>query len=373
MIRFFTLLLALLSVPLTAQTIIVPVPFADSNGDGRVDFGSANRKAYGVPYVLLQRQTDAGWVYCGPAGCPAAKLADPATPLPPANIGCIPVAFGSTRELKAGHNAALSGACLSGGTFYKATATAGAVTLRDVVARSSIILDTKSYAGRIKTVTVQRLDAEITGGRGGFRVRGGPLASALFEDVNLRVSGVSKDSAIPCGICLVGKDPADTGGNVVFRRVSIDGVRSQGQDYPNGDGIATEARYSNVRYEGVRVTNNIDAGIDNKASGATCSNVYAAGNKINLKLWYGFTCDGPVVSEDPRAMHIRLSPQADGSSVFRFSHVTFRSKGKQPLIVNDSGYKATVIIDRCVIDVPAGTGKVQDPKKKLVLKLGAGC
>jgi len=82
MIRYLlALALACFATPLAAQTITVAKKFADSNGDGRIDFGTTNKRTYGVPYVILRGQTPEGWVYCGPKGCdaPVAAQAAPAT------------------------------------------------------------------------------------------------------------------------------------------------------------------------------------------------------------------------------------------------------------------------------------------------------
>ncbi len=230
-----------------------------------------------------------------------------------------------------------------------------------------------NYGGAFPDSRWERINA-IDGRASGLLEFSGDSSNVLISDVRFETDQVNTQRGKVYGaIVFAGKGKDDRGDNILIRRVDIRGMKAKHGGYPNADGISTEAGYSNVRYEDVRVFGSSDGGIDTKASPATCARVWLENNARNFRIWNGIDCDGPVWSINPWVYHIHLMPKADGSSVFRFSHVTFRSKGTQPLIAVDgpySGRKAKVIIESCTIDVPKGTPRVQDPKGGLDIEWG---
>lgn len=243
--------------------------------------------------------------------------------------------------------------------------------VHDITITGGQIVD--NYGGAFPDSRWERINA-INGRASGLLEFSGLSSNVLISDIRFETGEVNTQRGKVYGaIVFAGKGPDDRGDNILIRRVALHGMKAKHDGYPNADGISVEAGYSNVRYEDVRVSGSSDGGIDTKAFPATCGRVWLENNARNFRIWNGIDCDGPVWSINPWTYHIHLMPKADGSSVFRFRDVTFRSKGKQPLIAVDGGYsgrKAKVIIESCTIDVPPGTPRVQDPKGGLDVEWG---
>lgn len=261
-------------------------------------------------------------------------------------------------------------AIISAGTIISLRSTVASVDIHDLKIESvSCYIDSMSSAASVSNGEFKRIEATKIGSRGFIRLRG-RSSNLLFEDIKLSGFALNTSSGdVPAGICLVGKLASDAGENIVFRRVSVDGINSKHGGYLNGDGIATEAGYSNVRYENVRLTNNVDSGLDNKARNASAKDLYLEGNGKNAKLWYNFNADGPVYSHQPKSMHLQFFPKSDGTSVFYFAELHIKSNGKHSIFCNGTpqGGKMTIIVDKLILDVPEGTPLKNDPYNKINL------
>lgn len=251
-------------------------------------------------------------------------------------------------------------------------------TVEDIkLERSKKVYDAIAGA-QISNTTFRRISS-TEAQDGLIRLRGGS-SNIVIEDFVLHSALVNHEAGdAPAGIALAGKLPEDKGNHIIIRRGVIDGMHSDNEGFQNADGIATEAGYTDVRFEDLQISHNSDGGIDNKAQ-ATCANVTSAHNRRNFKLWYGITCDGPVTSIDPdepgtdTAVHFYLVGRPDGSSVYHFSHVNVISQTPAPIFVNARPDTAiTLIVDSCSIRTPGGTPLVVDPEHKITLKLGPGC
>ncbi len=319
----------------------------------------------------LNWQSAAGGGKCTTPVAAAVKPVAPTTPQPALVFG-LSQTKAATSLIKSAATIKRGPAVLTGGTIYSLRAKVTAVDVHDLkLSGIASLIDTPTAAGSVSNGTFARIEADGIGSRGFIKLRG-PSSNLLFEDISLRGFAVNTSPGdVPCGICFAGKAATDNGANIVFRRVSVDGVTSKHGGYLNGDGIATEARYSRFRFENIRLTNNIDSGLDNKASGTVIAGAYLEGNGKNAKLWYGIEATG-VVSVNPRSQHLQLFGKADGSSVFTFTDLTFRSAGKHPLFVNGTPKNKMTV--RCtnvpVKDVPAGTPLKLDPYGRMTV---VGC
>ncbi|MPT47039.1 MAG: hypothetical protein E2598_01300 [Sphingobium sp.] len=194
----------------------------------------------------------------------------------------------------------------------------------------------------------------------------GPIHNLLIEDIELHITAVNQDpKKVPFGIALAGKTSADTGSEIIIRNAIISGAKSAHEGYRNGDGIATERGYSNIRLENITSSDNSDAGFDLKSSDTIGRNLTAERNQRNFKLWYGQSFDGPITSIDPggvgsaRPAHIALCGKKDGSSVFSFAHINFRATTPVPLIdIGERCGKVRVIIKSYSLNVPKDTPKL---------------
>lgn len=213
--------------------------------------------------------------------------------------------------------------------------------------------------------------------RGLLKFRG-PVRDVVVEHFTILVTTVNTDPhKVPAGIALAGKTVSDVGENFLFRHGRVDGLRSRHNAFLNGDGVATETGYRNVRLENITSSNNSDAGFDLKSASTTGANLIASGNHNNFKLWYGQNFDGPITSVDPSeesgkgAAHILLIGAPDNSSTFRFSHISFRSNNKSPLfVISPDGGRVRVVIESYDRNVPDGTPMILDPKKLATVEWG---
>ncbi|MEO8722895.1 MAG: hypothetical protein ABI395_05135 [Sphingobium sp.] len=210
--------------------------------------------------------------------------------------------------------------------------------------------------------------------RGLLKFRG-PAHDIVVEDFTLQVTTINTDpQKIPEGIAFAGKTATDVGENFLIRNGRIDGLRSQHAAFLNGDGVATEMGYRNVRLENIISSNNSDAGFDLKSGSTTGANLTASGNHHNFKLWFGQNFDGPIISINPAgqgAAHILLIGAADNSSTYSFSHISFRSDTAAPLLsISPDGGRVRVVIQSYDMNVPSGTPMIFDPAKLATVEWG---
>lgn len=128
----------------------------------------------------------------------------------------------------------------------------------------------------------------------------------------------------------------ESGNDILIENATLRGFQMIGKPngYWNGDGIATERAASNVTIRNVAVLDNSDAGLDLKSSNNVLDQVYAAGNKRNIRLW-----------SDTRAGTIAIGPVMRRGGGFSSAGLWIEGKAAAP---------PTVRIDTLIVDM--GTG-----------------
>lgn len=165
---------------------------------------------------------------------------------------------------------------------------------------------------------------------------------------------------LPEGIAIVrGTNIAIHDGRVAgFRMARVEGK------YTNGDGIALEGGVRGVTISRVTAENNSDAGFDLKSLDTRLHDTVARSNGRNYRFW-GTGTATTITSEAPRGAHVWLGRRAD----WRISRLVVRSAAPHP-IVQLEGPDSVLVIDRCDLNVPAGTPLVVG---KGQVRLGPGC
>lgn len=362
------LALAFIASPVAAQTITVAKPFADSNGDGRIDFGTANKRTYGVPYVILRGQTPDGWVYCGPKGCdaPAAAQvaqASPAYAVQAPRITKATIAGGSSQA--APRRSDIHAARVMDGYPFKNPAGENNVAIRDVKfdgSRSFLVnIWQKGWpadAGTIKGLTIERVEA--TCDKYCVMIR---RASSDITIRDFRFTGAAPrtDSTIPAGIAL-----DSTAHDVLIERGYVAGFHglAPGKKYDQGDGISTERGNVNVTIRNVTCENVGDGCFDLKSSATRLDNLTATNaGHYSYRLWAQGTA-GTLVSINPGIGHVQAASLSTDWTIDKLVAV-----GGGPLVVFDKpGGKVT--IRACDLSRWTGTEKVKD---KGAVTFGAGC
>lgn len=312
MIRSIIILAALIAAPATAQTITVAKPFADANKDGRIDFGTANRKTYGVAYVTGPvGQTDKGYRYCGPKGCDAPAVAS-VTPAPPATVPACIDKGGSGQWTYGTAGGNYGPVCITRAMDvvpFRVTSDAPR-TFQDVTVKSARnFLTTRTKSGSYVTIsnlTARRMDLIVR--ERGFYVRGGSH-DWLIEDVTIRCTGASDN--IPGGIA-IGSRGSIPNYNITIRRADISGCNSSPdpKKYANGDGIATERPDYGITIADSYIHDNADGCVDLKSSKTRLDNLTLARCNYGARLWAQGTA-GTLRFSGNRKADIQIKPSTD--------------------------------------------------------------
>lgn len=174
----------------------------------------------------------------------------------------------------------------------------------------------------------------------------------------------------------------ESGRDILIENGTIRGFQMIGapRGYWNGDGIATERRVAGVTIRNVAVLDNTDAGLDLKSTGNVLDNVYAAGNKRNVRLW-----------ASTRATTLMIGPVNRRGGWFSTAGLWINGGAERPVVSIDTlivdmgnggapagvivveGGPAEVRVGRCIVrSVPAGTRFVVAPAGSTIA-LGGGC
>lgn len=121
-------------------------------------------------------------------------------------------------------------------------------------------------------------------GRGFFRFRG-PSVGLWMQDVDMDAGGVNypaKDNQFATGV-----EMNSAARDAVFLRCIANGCweTNPSRTYGNGDGFAGELENYNVCFVRCQADNNMDGGIDTKASACVVIGIKAEGNRRNLRFW----------------------------------------------------------------------------------------
>jgi hypothetical protein len=195
--------------------------------------------------------------------------------------------------------------------------------------------------------------------RDGIRLRQADEVDIGGFDLSMRAEPQVRPH-LPQGIAIVrGTNISIHDGRVAgFRMARVEGK------YTNGDGIALEGGVSNVTIARVIAENNSDGGFDLKSRDTRLQDTVARNNSRNYRFW-GTGTATTITSESARSAHVWLGRGAN----WRISRLVVRSTTLAP-IVRVEARDAVLVIDRCDLDVPAGTPLIVGHGQ---VTLGLGC
>lgn len=361
MIRILALAALCLATPVAAQTITVAKPFQNKSGDaeGRVDFGTVNKRTYGVPYVILQGLTPAGWVYCGPKGCdaPVAAQAAPVASIQSPHVTSAPKEYGPSAQIAYGS-----------ASNVHATLAMDAFPLRQVnkpIVITDVIADkARDFVTPYKTtytfkgVRIERVQAKVS--KRGVYIRG-DSSDWIVRDFRFVSSGPRTDSSIQAGIALTG-----TAHDILIERGYLEGFDTlmPGSKYRQGDCGSTERGNYNITIRFVECVGPKDGGFDLKSSNTRLEDlkVTNAGH-YSYRLWAQGTA-GTLVSINPGIAHVQAASITTDWVIDKLVAI-----GGKPLVAFDKpGGKIT--IKACDLSRWTGT---EMAKGKGSVNFGSGC
>lgn len=239
------------------------------------------------------------------------------------------------------------------------------------------VIETSAASSASNLVIDGLISEDIT--RQGIRLKNGGRFSGITLR-NLRLVHVPTPNVppdLPAGISIAaGKD-------VLIEDSTIRGFQmtQPPRAYWNGDGISTERGVSGVTIRNVAVLDNTDAGLDLKSTDTVLDNVYAAGNKRNVRLWAG-----------ARATTLMIGPIIRRGGFFGISGIWIKGGAARPVVsidtlVLDMGRDgppvtaieiedgpAVVTIGRCIIrSMPPGSTFLKGAGPAASIRLGPGC
>lgn len=301
---------------------------------------------------------------------PNTSTAPVSSPSPPVLTN--PGTFTSTRFLGGGsvmRNMTFAGL----GAIARPRGLSPDVTIEDVrTTGAANLIRTYTYADVLPNVTVHRIDMEENGA-GGFIFRG--TSSGTITDVRIIATEPNTDChKVPEGIALAGKGSGDTGGPWTITRIHIEGIRSIGCSFNNGDGIAVERGYHDGTISDAYSAFNSDAGYDIKSPTFSLDRVVSDHNRRNYKFWADQT-HGTITSIEPgqpgsgAPAHVQLLGSPSTIRTLHLAHLIARSSNLTPVFVIENG-PWIVTVDSCELHLPAGTPLLVG---SATLHLGPGC
>lgn len=358
----FLAIAALIATPATAQTITVAKPFTDTNKDGRIDFGTANRKTYGVAYVTGPvGQTSAGYQYCGPRGCDAPSdpfaIAAPVITAKPINLCPVQRWQGGWSLGKDVGNAHIT--CTMDAVEWLIPSS-GPTRLHDFrIDRSRegiLAVSKKSPYPTISNVLIER--AEMKCAERCLYMRG-DSHDWIIRDVKVTITAPNMEKGnIPTGFLIRG-----TAHDLLFERVESYGwVSGVSGGYVQGDGLTTEDGTYNITIRDSIFRDNSDGGIDSKTINLHLENIKSMRNKYNYRFRQIVRAT-TLYSENPRNAHIQGNTISTNVIIDKLVAV-----GGAPLIKFEK--PGRIEIKSC--DLTRWTGKVKVVGKGTAI-LGQGC
>jgi hypothetical protein len=365
--------------------IIVDTEFRDRDGNGVIEFGTDNRRKYGVKVVYDKGQREDGkWVYWPEGYAPPKPRERITTPLVE-----LPV-LAADAPTKSGATFIGSGEAYVRGNMRVKGMSAVYKVRTDVnlklLSLSNIDADRigvlfRNYGGNIKSSRFDRIrmtNAQYSGGVGAGIFHSGNGECSDVQLTNLfyrRIEPLTAAGDIYNPITLAGKDANDWGVGFLFRGLDFegmyadyDGTRDAG-GYENADGISIERGYTDGRVEDALIRFGSDAGIDCKAPRWVYKNLTVEGFRENLKFWNNFA-NLEVRSIDPRNYHMQIASGATAPRTIEFDW--FQPEGDKPTkpLCRAEGPHTLIVHDGDMSKLPKGQVVMSGPKGSKAIVLG---
>lgn len=336
---------SLFAAPLAAQTLTLPAPLTDKNGDGRVVTSRA-LPPFKRGDVLLLCPDQPRFTYA--LTCSAPAMASSTAVRGPIKVDrTVPatVSRAATRELLFVERIALRGPLrqFTGKQLWHNSYPAQPIN-GEVIERVRAICEASCiWIGRASTKTIVR-DVELT--------RAGSSASNKI-DSGIRVGGT--------------KGGVPTAG-VLVERVYSHGWKqntTKGK-YANGDGVAINRGVLDVTIRDSRFDDSADSGVDSKAAMLVLDNVSAAGNgHYGFRFWGGARAT-TLISRNNGWGHVEAEAGA------RVIIDKLIAEGPEELVTTNG--PAEVEIKSCDLTKWTGTTAVKRQGKPLAkVTFGVGC
>jgi hypothetical protein len=360
--------IALIAWPAVAQTIAVDHAFTDKDGDGRIEFGAANAKLYGVPFVNANGRDGARYVYCGPKGCDAvvqALVVDPwaiaapttdkaATIVSPKNPSSSAWFYPKSGQVMAGYRLerALDAIPYTDGLDGLTVTDLDAARVRTLMAPLAKATARNVRFDRIRATCTDRC----------FYIRGN---SANWTIRDFVLSGPGPSVSAPFSAAVQVQDEA---GDILIERGEAGGFFSTSPaGYPNSDVFVAERGNARLTFRYVSAHDATNGCFDLKSSETLLDHVKAARCGYGYRLW-GSGRGTTVGCQDNHAcLQIasaltdyvidRLEVSGTGASIVVDSHAWDKTTGR----------KGRLTIGSCSAPV-----KVANPQWA-VISLGQGC